>query len=76
MKTSSHSHYVTVDDKLRILTGVKKFWASRVRTVFVRQGHYATDPKILASYPAAEISIERVGDLLQYKLPDLLGRKT
>src|SRR4029078_7188913 len=34
-------HYVLVDDKLRILAAVKKFWASRVTTVFVRQGHYA-----------------------------------
>ena len=69
-------HYVIVDDKVRILTAVKNFWASRVTTVFVRQGHYATDPKILAAYPAADISIERIGDLLRYKLPQLLEPKT
>jgi FMN phosphatase YigB (HAD superfamily) len=69
-------HYVMVDDKVRILTAVKNFWASRVTTVFVRQGHYATDPKILATYPAADISIERIGDLLRYKLPQLLEPKT
>ena len=69
-------HYVMVDDKVRILTAVKNFWASRVTTVFVRQGHYATDPKILAIYPAADISIERIGDLLRYKLPQLLEPKT
>jgi len=68
-------HYVLVDDKLRILAAVKKFWGSRVTTVFVRQGHYAVDPKILASYPAADISIERIGDLLQYHLPELLNPK-
>src|SRR6185436_19106007 len=59
-------HYVLVDDKLRILAAVKKFWGSRVTTVFVRQGHYATDPKILASYPPADVSIDRIGDLLHY----------
>jgi len=68
-------HYVLVDDKLRILAAVKKIWGSRVTTIFVRQGHYATDPKILASYPAADISIGRIGDLLQYRLPELLNPK-
>jgi FMN phosphatase YigB (HAD superfamily) len=61
-------HYVLVDDKVRILTAVKSFWGSRVTTVFVRQGHYAADPKILATYPPADISIEHIGDLLQYDL--------
>ena len=68
-------HYVMVDDKLRILAAVKKFWGSRVTTIFVRQGHYAADPKILASYPPADISIERIGGLLQYQLPELLNPK-
>jgi FMN phosphatase YigB (HAD superfamily) len=65
-------HYVLMDDKLRILAAVKKFWGSRVTTIFVRQGHYATDPKILATYPPADISIGSIGDLLQYQLPELL----
>jgi len=69
-------HYVMVDDKLRILTAIKKFWASRVTTIFVRQGHYAVDSKTIASYPAADITIERIGDLLTAQLPDLLGTKT
>ena len=68
-------HYLLVDDKLRILDAVKKFWGSHVTTVFVRQGHYASDPKILASYPPADRSIERIGDLLQYHLPELLNPK-
>jgi FMN phosphatase YigB (HAD superfamily) len=58
-------HYVLIDDKLRILTAVKKIWRSRVTTVFVRQGHYALDPKIVKQYPAADVTIERIGDLLQ-----------
>ena len=69
-------HYVLVDDKLRILAAVKKFRGSRVTTVFVRQGHYAADPQILADYPAADISIKRIADLLRYQLPELLNQKS
>jgi FMN phosphatase YigB (HAD superfamily) len=69
-------HYVLVDDKLRILAAVKKFWGVRVTTIFVRQGHYATDPKTVGSYPPADISIKRIKDLLHYGLPELLNPKT
>jgi len=65
-------HYVLVDDKLRILTEVKQAWGSRLTTVFPRQGHYAHDPAIVAAYPPADISIERIGDLVQYDLPSIL----
>jgi Ni2+-binding GTPase involved in maturation of urease and hydrogenase len=61
-----------VDDKLRILTDVKKVWRTRLTTVFTRQGHYASDTKALATYPPADISIERIGDLLRHDLPALL----
>ncbi|MEE9204692.1 MAG: HAD family hydrolase [Nitrospirales bacterium] len=66
-------HYVLVDDKLRILSAIKNIWGRRVTTVFLRQGHYAHDPEILAKYPPADISIERIGDLLDYDLPNLLA---
>ncbi|HXO37070.1 MAG TPA: HAD family hydrolase [Candidatus Acidoferrum sp.] len=66
-------HYVLIDDKLRILSEVKKIWGSKVTTVFPRQGHYALDPKILAAYPPADISIDRIGDLLNYKLESFLA---
>lgn len=65
-------HYVLVDDKLRILTAVKKVWGKRLTTVFPRQGHYARDPKILAENPPADITIERIGDLVNYDLPALI----
>lgn len=65
-------HYVLIEDKLRILTAVKEAWGTKVTTVFVRQGHYALDPEIIAAYPSADIQIERIGDLLQYDLPQLL----
>lgn len=64
-------HYVVVDDKLRILDAIKRIWKSRVTTVFVRQGHYAQDPKILAQYAPADINIDRIGDLLEYDLSSL-----
>jgi hypothetical protein len=34
------------------------------------------DPKILASQPPADVSIGRIGDLLQYQLPELLKSKS
>lgn len=70
-------HYVLVDDKIRILTAVKQAWASRVTTVFPRQGHYANDPAILAAFPEADITLDRIGDLLKYDLSVLVsaGRK-
>lgn len=65
--------YVLIDDKLRILTAVKQVWGERVTTVFPRQGHYAADPAALAAYPAADLTIDRIGDLLDLDLPTLLG---
>jgi FMN phosphatase YigB (HAD superfamily) len=65
-------HYVLIDDKLRILSAVKKQWHERVTTVFPRQGHYATDPKHSADYPPADVTIERIGDLATYDLSTLV----
>jgi len=60
--------YVLVDDKLRILSAIKKIWGDRVTTVFPRQGHYALDEKAIAQYPPADITIERIGDLLDVEI--------
>ena len=65
-------HYVLVDDKLRILSAVKKIWGARVSTIFVRQGHYAHDPKIVTAYPPADVSLGRIGELLDCDLAKLL----
>jgi FMN phosphatase YigB (HAD superfamily) len=67
-------HYVMVDDKLRILAAMKTIWGKRLTTVFPRQGHYALDPEILAAYPPADLDIERIGDLIHFDLPTLIGR--
>jgi FMN phosphatase YigB (HAD superfamily) len=66
-------HYIMVDDKLRILTAMKKVWGDRLTTVWPRQGHYALDPRARAMYPPADLTIECIGDLVSYDLPALLG---
>jgi FMN phosphatase YigB (HAD superfamily) len=68
-------HYVMVDDKLRILAAMKEVLGARLTTVFPRQGHYALDPKEIAAYPPADVTVERIGDLLSFDLPGLLGAK-
>ena len=70
------NHYVVVDDKIKILTAIKKVWASRVTTLFPRQGHYARDPYLLKSYPPADVTIDRIGDLLRYDLSQLVSAGT
>jgi FMN phosphatase YigB (HAD superfamily) len=65
-------HYVMVDDKLRILAAMAGIWRDRLTTVFPRQGHYAHDPKNLAAYPQAQISVASIGDMMNYGLSDLL----
>jgi len=64
-------HYVMCDDKLRILEAMKKRWGSRLTTVFVRQGHYAHDAKAMAQYPAADVMLERIGDLVNHDIVSL-----
>ena len=56
--------YVMVDDKLRILAAMKAVLGERLVTVFPRQGHYAHDSSAIATYAAADLSVERIGDLL------------
>jgi FMN phosphatase YigB (HAD superfamily) len=63
-------HYVLVDDKPRILAAVKDAWADRVTTIFPRQGQYARDAK---AYRPADLTVERIGDLLTHDLPEFLS---
>jgi FMN phosphatase YigB (HAD superfamily) len=66
-------HYVLVDDKMRILAAVKQSWGERVTTVFARQGQYAHDVKEVGAFPPADLTIERIGDLLDCDLSRLHG---
>jgi len=65
-------HYVLVDDKIRILTAVKRHWGDRLTTVFPRQGHYAHAPDV-CEYPDPDVTVERIGELTSLDLPTLLG---
>jgi hypothetical protein len=42
-------------------------------TVCPLQGHYALDPQNAAAYPAADITIEQIADLLRVNVAALLG---
>ena len=64
--------YVMIDDKLRILDSMKKIWGDRLTTIFAQQGHYATDPQILAQYPHGDLQLANIGDLVRYELADLV----
>jgi len=66
-------HYVLIDDKVRILTAVKKVWGAGVTTIFPRQGHYAMDAKNVAGYPTPDITLERIGELVNYDLKHMLS---
>src|ERR1700737_1003220 len=64
--------YVLVDDKPRILAEVKKIWGDRVTTVLPRQGQFAYAPDAASYRPAADLSVERIGDLVAFKFRDFL----
>jgi FMN phosphatase YigB (HAD superfamily) len=64
-------HYILVDDKPHVLAAAKRFWGARATTVFVRQGTYAHDPSVVGAAPPADMTIDRIGDLLNC---NLLGR--
>jgi len=66
-------HYVMIDDKLRILAAMKVAWRERLTTVFARQGHYAHDPRELAAWPPADVTLEHIGELVDYPLSRLSG---
>lgn len=67
------AHYVLIDDKLRILSAIKRVWGERVTTVFPRQGHYALDPRASAAYPPADLSLANIGELATLSVGMLPG---
>jgi FMN phosphatase YigB (HAD superfamily) len=58
-------HYVMVDDKIRIHAAMKPIWGERLTTVFVRQGRYALDASLVAQYPPADVTIQRIADVAE-----------
>jgi FMN phosphatase YigB (HAD superfamily) len=65
-------HYVVIDDKLSVLGAIKRVWEESVTTVFVRQGHYALDPKAAAEAPAPDMTLERIAELEDREFSALL----
>jgi FMN phosphatase YigB (HAD superfamily) len=65
--------YVMIDDKLRILAAMKGAWGARLTTCFVRQGHYALDPRNLVDYGPADMALEAIGELAHYELDAFIG---
>ncbi len=65
-----------INDKLRVLATMKAIWGDRLTTVFPRQGHYANDAGILAAYPAADLTVERIGDLRECDLSTFAAAMT
>ena len=63
-------HYVVIDDKSNLLAAMKSIMGRRLTTVFVRQGHYANDPKANAVEPAPDLVIERIEDLIALQPTD------
>jgi FMN phosphatase YigB (HAD superfamily) len=67
-------HYVMVDDKANLLAAMKSVLGARLTTVFVRQGHYALAAESKSAQPAPDLTIERIGDLLNHNLTDFKVR--
>lgn len=65
-------YYVMVDDKLRILAAMKEVWRDRLTTVYPRQGKYALDQQVLATYPAADINVDRIDELTEYDIDSFI----
>ncbi|MDB6163484.1 MAG: hypothetical protein JWL98_916 [Xanthomonadaceae bacterium] len=59
-------HYMMVDDKPALLAAIKQSLGDRVTTVFVRQGHYATDAALAAAALAPDVAIDTIGHLVTY----------
>jgi hypothetical protein len=64
-----------IDDKLRILSAMKTTWDGRLTTIFARQGRHAVDRDIIIAYPPADLTIERIDNLLDHHLTRLVGSR-
>jgi FMN phosphatase YigB (HAD superfamily) len=64
------SRYIVVDDKANLLAAMKRILGARLTTVFVRQGHYAHAASGESAQPAADLTIDRIGDFLSRPLSD------
>jgi len=68
------NHYVMVDDKPNLLASMKTTLKEKLTTVFVRQGHYALAAESNSVHPAPDMTIERIGDLINHSSSDFQER--
>jgi FMN phosphatase YigB (HAD superfamily) len=66
-------HYVMVDDKPQLLAAMKRVLGRELTSVFVRQGHYAAESAGAVIDPPPDLTIERIGDLLDLDLANFLA---
>jgi hypothetical protein len=57
------SHYVMIDDKPQILAAMKRILGPMLTTVFVRQGHYASESIGTVVDPLPDANVRHLGDL-------------
>lgn len=57
------AHYVMVDDKPLLLAAMKRALGATLTTVFVRQGHYATETDLSTLEPAPDHVVESIAGL-------------
>ncbi len=74
MQRLPSDHYVLVDDKEKILAGAKEFMGDCLTTVWVKQGHYAADPKMYRK-PDPDIVLNSIGELCDLAAGDFEGKK-
>ncbi len=68
------NHYVMVDDKPNLLSAMKSILKGALTTVFVQQGHYALAADAKTAEPAPDLTIQRIGDLMNLTLSDFQER--
>jgi FMN phosphatase YigB (HAD superfamily) len=72
MRRLPGDHYVLVDDKEDILSHAKALMGARLTTVWVKQGHYAHDPKHYRK-PDADIALQSIGEICNLSKEQFLG---
>jgi FMN phosphatase YigB (HAD superfamily) len=66
-------HYVMVDDKESVLADAEKVLGQKLTTVWVKQGHYAHDPKFYKK-PDPDISLDNIGEMCGLHRNDFVSR--
>ena len=70
-------HYVMIDDKRQLLAAMKRALGETLTTVFVHQGHYATQSAAQAAGtqldPPPDLEIDQINDVLDLDRSDFLA---